>query len=169
VGLLGSLKRVGRIFRQMFIDTYTRVAFAKLCARKTPITAADLLNERVLPFDGAHGIPLCRVLTDPWTGYCWALDRHEHELYPAIENIVHIRTKAKNPQTNWIHERFQKTVLNEFYGVAFRKKPYRSLEEVQADLDSWLHDFSEIRPHQGRWCYGKTPMQTFSASTAKRS
>jgi hypothetical protein len=57
--------------------------------------------------------------------------------------------------------RFHKTVLNEFYRVAFRKKIYKTLEELQSDLDTWIKLYNEERPHQGRWCYGKTPMQTF--------
>jgi hypothetical protein len=24
-----------------------------------------------------------------------------------------------------------------------------------------VKEYNEARPHQGRWCYGKTPMQTF--------
>jgi hypothetical protein len=62
---------------------------------------------------------------------------------------------------NGICERFHKTVLNEFYRVAFRKKVYRSIDELQADLDAWVREYNQARPHQGRWCFGKTPMQTF--------
>ena len=62
---------------------------------------------------------------------------------------------------NGICERFHKTVLDEFYRVAFRKKLYRSLDELQADLDAWLKEYNEVRTHQGRWCFGKTPMRTF--------
>jgi transposase InsO family protein len=158
---VGTLKGVGRIYQQTFIDTYAKVACAKLYDRKTPLTAADLLNDRVLPLYEEHGIPLSRILTDRGTEYCGAPDRHEYELYLAIENIDHTRTKVKSPQTNGICERFHKTVLNEFYRVAFRKKIYTSIEELQADLDAWLKEYNEARPHQGRWCYGKTPMQTF--------
>jgi transposase InsO family protein len=137
------------------------VSFAKLYDRKAPLTAADLLNDRVLPFYEEHEIQLCRVLTDRGTEYCGLADHHEYELYLAVENIDHTRTKARSPQTNGICERFHKTVLNEFYRVAFRKKLYTTLEELQADLDAWLQEYNEVRPHQGRWCYGKTPMQTF--------
>jgi len=158
---VGTLKGVGRIYQQTFIDTYAKVAFAKLYDRKTPLTAADLLNDRVLPFFEEHGIPLCRVLTDRGTEYCGLAEHHEYELYLAVENIDHTRTKARSPQTNGICERFHKTVLNEFYRVAFRKKLYTTLEELQADLDAWLGEYNEQRPHQGRWCYGKTPRQTF--------
>jgi len=70
-------------------------------------------------------------------------------------------TKARSPQTNGICERFHKTLLDEFYRVAFRKKLYRRIEDLQADLDAWLAEYNEARPHQGRWCYGKTPMRTF--------
>ncbi len=158
---VGTLKGVGRIYQQTFIDTYSKVGFAKLYDRKTPLTAADLLNDRVVPLFEEHGIPLSRVLTDRGTEYCGQPDRHEYELYLAVENIDHTRTKTKHPQTNGICERFNKTVLNEFYRVAFRKKLYRSLEELQADLDGWLKQYNEERTHQGRWCYGKTPMRTF--------
>ncbi len=161
---VGNLKGVGRIYQQTFIDTYSKVAMAKVYDRKTPLTAADLLNDRVGPFFDEHGIPLLRVLTDRGTEYCGNPEVHEYELYLAVEDIAHTRTKVKSPQTNGICERFHKTVLNEFYRVAFRKKIYRSLEELQRDLDAWLVDYNEQRPHQGRWCYGKTPMETFSAT-----
>jgi hypothetical protein len=143
---------------------YSKVAFAKLYDTKTPLTAADLLNDRVVPFFETRGIPLSRILTDRGTEYCRAPERHEYELYLAIENIDHTRTKVKSPQTNGIRERFHKTVLNEFYRVAFRKKLYTSLAELQADLDTWLVTYNEQRPHQGRWCYGKTPLRTFVES-----
>src|SRR6266403_2120016 len=158
---VGTLKGVGRIYQQTFIDTYAKVAFAKLYDRKTPITAAELLNDRVIPFFDEHEIPLCRVLTDRGTEYCGNPEHHEYELYLAVENIDHSRTKAKSPQTNGIVERYHKTMLNEFYHVAFRKKLYASIGELQDDLDEWIRSYNEERPHQGRWCFGKPPMQTF--------
>ena len=158
---VGTLKGVGRIYQQTFIDTYSKVVFAKLYDRKTPLTAADLLNDRVLPFFEEHGIPLCRMLTDRGTEFCGNPEHHEYELYLAIEDIDHTRTRTKSPQTNGICERFHKTVLNEFYRVTFRKKIYATIEELQADLDAWLQAYNQVRTHQGRWCYGKTPMQTF--------
>ncbi len=126
-----------------------------------PGKATDLLNDRVLPFFEEQGVELLRVLTDRGTEYCGNPERHEYELYLAVEDIDHSRTKTKSPQTNGIVERFHKTALNEFYRIAFRKKLYRSIEDLQADLDIWLAEFNDQRPHQGRWCFGKTPMQTF--------
>jgi len=158
---VGNLKGVGRVYQQTFIDTYAKVAFAKLYDRKTPLTAADLLNDRVVPFYDEHEVTLLRVLTDRGTEYCGNPERHEYELYLAVEDIDHSRTKTKSPQTNGIVERFHRTLLNEFYRVAFRRKIYRSIDELQADLDSWIASYNEERPHQGRWCFGKTPMQTF--------
>jgi len=158
---VGTLKGVGRIYQQTFIDTYAKVAFAKLYERKTPLTAADLLNDRVVPFYDQHAVKLSRILTDRGTEYCGNPERHEYELYLAVEDVDHSRTKTKNPQTNGIVERFHKTVLDEFYRVAFRKRIYGSIIELQADLDEWIRSYNEQRPHQGRWCFGKTPMQTF--------
>ena len=163
---VGNLKGVGRIYQQTFIDTYSKVAIVKLYDRKTPITAADLLNDRVVPFFDEHEVPLLRILTDRGSEYCGNPERHEYQLYLALEDIDHTKTKTKSPQTNGICERFHKTVLDEFYRVAFRKKIYRSLEELQQDLDEWLRYYNEERTHQGRWCYGKTPMQTFLDSKA---
>jgi transposase InsO family protein len=163
---VGTLKGVGRIYQQGFIDTYAKVGFAKLYNTKTPITAADLLNDRVLPFFEEHGIRLQRMLTDRGTEYCGAPERHEYELYLAIENIDHTRTKTRSPQTNGICERFNRTLLDEFYRVAFRKKLYTSIEALQADLDAYLEHYNNERPHQGRWCYGKTPMETLRDSIA---
>ena len=129
---VGNLKGVGRVYQQTFIDTYAKVACAKLYDRKTPITAADLLNDRVVPFFEEQEVRLLRVLTDRGSEYCGNPERHECELYLAVEDIDHSRTKTKSPQTNGICERFHKTVLNEFYRVAFRKKVYRSIDELQS-------------------------------------
>ena len=153
---VGNLKGVGRIYQQT-----TKVSFAKLYDRKTPITAADLLNDRVLPFFDGQGVKLLRVLTDRGSEYCGNPEKHEYELYLAIEDIDHSRTKTKSPQTNGICERFHQTVLNEFYRIAFRKKVYHSVNELQVDLDAWMCEYNEARPHQGRWCFGRTPMKTF--------
>src|ERR671916_3018091 len=158
---VGNMKGVGRIYQQTFIDTYSKVAFTKLYDRKTALTAADLLNDRVVPFFDAQEVKLCRVLTDRGTEYCGSPEHHEYELYLAAEDVDHSRTKTKSPQTNGIVERFHKTVLNEFSRVAFRKRIYSSIAELQVDLDAWIRSSNEDRPHQGRWCFGKTPMQTF--------
>jgi len=158
---IGTLKGVGRIYQQTFIDTYAKVAMAKLYDRKNALVAADLLNDRALPFFEEHGIPLLRILTDRGSEYCGNREYHEYELYLEIEGIEHTKTKTQSPQTNGICERFQRTILNEFYQVAFRTKVYSSIEELQVDLDGWLREYNEKRPHSGKYCYGKTPMQTF--------
>jgi transposase InsO family protein len=158
---VGTLKGVGRVYQQTVIDTYSKVGFAKLYDSKTPITAADTLNDRVLPFFEAQGIAVSRVLTDRGTEYCGTPQSHPYELYLAVENIDHTRTKTRSPQTNGICERFNKTILQEFYQVALRKKLYHAIEELQTDLDTWMRHYNTERTHQGRWCYGKTPMQTF--------
>jgi transposase InsO family protein len=161
---VGTIKGVGRIYQQTFIDTYSKVAQAKLYDRRNALVAADLLNDRVLPFFEENGLPLLRILTDRGTEYCGAREHHEYQLYLAVENIDHSRTKARHPQTNGICERFHKTVQDEFYATAFRKTLYTSLERLQADLDDWLIRYNERRPHSGKYCFGKTPMQTFMDS-----
>ena len=158
---VGTLKGVGRVYQQTVIDTYSKLGFAKLYDDKTAITAAEVLNDRVLAFFEEHEIRVSRVLTDRGTEYCGHPQSHPYELYLAVENIDHTRTKAKSPQTNGICERFNKTILTEFYQVALRRKLYHSIGELQTDLDAWMRDYNTARTHQGRWCFGKTPMQTF--------
>ncbi|MDL5511109.1 IS481 family transposase [Arenibacter sp. M-2] len=161
---VGSVKGIGRIYAQTFIDTYCKVSFVKLYDRKNAITAADLLNDRVIPFSQQKGLPLLRILTDRGTEYCGKREHHEYQLYLTIEDIDHTKTKAKSPQTNGICERFHKTMQNEFFFVAFRKKVYKSIEELQNDLDQWIGWYNTERTHTGKHCYGKTPLQTFEDS-----
>jgi transposase InsO family protein len=158
---VGTLKGVGRIYQQTVLDTYAKVAFAKLYDRKNALVAADILNDRVLPFFEQHGIPLVRMLTDRGTEYCGKREDHEYELYLSIEEIDHSKTRARSPQSNGICERFNKTVLQEFYQVTFRKKVYNSIDELQQDLDDWITYYNQERTHTGKYCFGKTPMQTF--------
>jgi transposase InsO family protein len=158
---VGYLKGVGRIYQQTVVDTYSSVTFAKVYTAKVPVTAADLLNDRVLPFFEQHGVPILRVLTDRGTEYCGALDKHPYELFLQLNDIDHTKTKAKSPQTNGICERTHQTILNEFYRVAFRKKVYRDLEVLQTDLDEYTNRFNIERTHQGKRCQGRTPMATF--------
>jgi transposase InsO family protein len=163
---VSTIKSVGRIYQQTFLDTYAKVAFAKLYDRKNALVAADLLNDRVLPFFEEHEIPLLRVLTERSTEHCGQREHHEYELYLAVENIDHSRTKARHPQTNGICERFHRTIQEEFYATAFRKKLYTRLEELQANLDDWLAEYNRTRPQSGKYCYGRTPMQTFLDSVS---
>ena len=157
---VGTIKGVGRIYQQTFVDTYSKWAAAKLYTTKTPITAADLLNDRVLPFFAEQGMGIIRILTDRGTEFCGRPEAHDYQLYLALNDIEHTKTKVRHPQTNGICERFHKTILQEFYQVTFRRKIYRSIEELQRDLDDWLHDYNYERTHQGKMCCGRTPMQT---------
>lgn len=144
---VGNLKGVGRIYQQTFVDTYSKITFAKLYETKTPITAADMLNE-------------LRILTDRGTEYCGRVEQRDYQLYLAINDIDHTKTKAMSPLTNGIFERFHKTILNEFYQVTFRKKLYGSMEELQKDLDEWMDYYNNHRTHQGKICCGRTPIET---------
>ncbi len=158
---VGTVKGIGKIYQQTYIDTYAKVAFCKLYDRKNALIAADLLNDRVLPFYDSHDIKLLRMLTDRGSEYKGTREHHEYELYLTIEDIDHTFTKAKSPQTNGICERFHKTIQQEFYAVAFRTKIYHTLEELQNDLDKWLQHYNFERTHQGKNCVGMAPMECF--------
>ena len=157
---VGTLKGVGRIYQQTFVDTYSKIACAKLYTTKTPITAADLLNDKVLPLFEEHGLPMLRILTDRGTEYCGRPEQHDYQLYLAINDIEHAKTKAKSPQTNGICERFHRTLLQEFYQVAFRRRVFETIDQLQKELDTWIEFYNTERTHQGKMCCGRTPLET---------
>ena len=161
---VGHIKGVGHIYQQTFIDTYAKIGFAQLYDRNNALVAADLLNDRVLPFYEQYDLRLLRVLTDRGTEYCGSREHHQYQFYLAIEDIDHTKIRAKSPQTNGICERFNRTVKNGFYDIAFRKKIYSSIEQLQNDLDAWMLDYNTSRTHSGKFCLEKTPMQTFLES-----
>ena len=157
---VGTLKGVGRIYQQTFVDTYSKVACAKLYTTKTPITAADLLNDKVLPLFEEHGLPMLRILTDRGTEYCGKPEQHDYQLYLAVNDIEHTKTKARSPQTNGICERFHRTILQEFYQVVFRKAVFENIDQLQKELDTWIEFYNSERTHQGKMCCGRTPLET---------
>jgi len=123
-----------------------------------------MLNDRIVPFYQEQGVEILRILTDKGTEYKVKLEHHSYELYLSVEGIEHTVTKAYSSQANGIFERFHKTMKTEFYDVAMRKKIYTSLEELQQDVDEWLYCYNHQRSHSGKYCYSKTPMQTFQDS-----
>ncbi len=158
---LGYIKGIGRLYQQTSIDTYSNVGFAKVYLEKTSLTAADFMNDKVLPFFDKEGIRVLRMLTDRGTEYCGRAETHPYELYLHLNDIEHTRTKPRSPQTNGAVERLNQTIETEFYEVSFRKKLYRTLEEIQADLDGFIDYYNRERTNQGRYCQGKTPYETF--------
>ena len=157
---VGNIKGVGCIYQQSFVDTYSKIAHCKLYTTKTPITSAYLLNDRVLPFFEEHDLGLIRMLTDRGAEYCGKVEHHDYELYLAVNDIEHTKTKVRSPQTNSICGSFHRTILNEFYQITFRKKVYLTLDESQTDLDDWLYYYTHRRTNQGKMCCGRTPMET---------
>jgi len=111
---VGTLKGVGRLYLQAVVDTFSSYAFAKLYTSKIAITAADILNDRILPFFSKEGITINAVLTDNGKE-----GEHPYELFLALNDIDHRFTKVGTPRTNSFVERFNRTVLDEFFRGAF--------------------------------------------------
>ncbi|HIC36824.1 MAG TPA: IS481 family transposase [Candidatus Marinimicrobia bacterium] len=157
---VGYIKGVGKIYQQTAIDTHSNVGFAKVYPDKTALTAADFMNDKVLPFFDSENMSLLRVLTDRGTEYCGRIETHPYQLFLHLNGIEHSRTKVRHPQTNGSTERLNQIIQNEFYKVAFRKKIYTSIEEIQVDLDIFMATYNNERTNQGKHCQGRTPMQT---------
>lgn len=158
---VGYIKGVGKIYQQTGIDTFSNVGFAKLYTDKTAITAADFLNDKVLPFFDEEQMSLLRVLTDRGTEYGGKMEKHPYQLFLHLNDIEHSQTKARHPQTNGCTERLNQIIQEEFYSVAFRKTLYTTLDQMQADLDVFMAYYNNDRTNQGKRCQGRTPKQTW--------
>lgn len=158
--IVGVIKGVGRIYLQAVIDTYGSYAFGKLYTSKLPETAADVLYDRVLPFYEAQSLKVEHVLTDNSREYCGRPIIHPYQIFLDLYGIEHRRTKVARPRTNGFVERFNRTVLDEFFREAFRNKLYVTVEELQADLDNWLTYYNNERPHRGYRNMGRKPIET---------
>ncbi len=157
---VGYIKGIGKIYQQTGIDTFSNVGFAKVYTDKSAIPAADLLNDKVLPFFDEYGLSLLRVLTDNGTEYCGAQNAHPYQLFLHLNDVEHSTTRIKSPRTNGATEKLNQIILDEFYNVALRKKLYTSLEEIQTDLDVFMFEYNYQRTNQGKRCQGRTPLQT---------
>jgi hypothetical protein len=115
----------------------------------------------VLPFYDGHGVRVLRVLTDHGAEYCGRVESHPYELFLHLSDIDHTKIRVRRPQTNGAVKRLNQIIQEEFYKVAFRKRLYRALEEIQADLDGFMTYYNVERTNQGGHCQGKTPLMTF--------
>src|SRR5215469_9675768 len=63
---------------------------------------------------------------------------------------------------NGMVERFHRTVLDEFYRVAFRKKIYPTIDELQTDLDAWMPTTTSNAPIRGVGASARRRCKPFS-------
>lgn len=163
---VGVLKGVGRIYLHAVVDTFGSYAFGFLHTTKQPEAALAVLHNDVLPFYQDKGLKVDALLTDNGREFC-GKDTHPYELYLELNDIEHRKTQVRRPQTNGFVERFNKTVLDEFFRIAFRKKLYESVEVLQVDLDAWLVHYNTERPHQGYRNRGRRPIETIELFLSK--
>jgi transposase InsO family protein len=167
---VGVLKGVGRVYLHTVVDTYGSYAFGFLHTSKQPEAAVAVLHNNALPFYEDLGFEVTAVITDNGREFC-GKETHPYELYLSLNDIEHRTTRVRHPQTNGFVERFNRTVLDEFFRTTFRTKFYESVESLQEDLDKWLVHYNTERPHQGYRNMGRRPMDTinlFVKNVAKR-
>ena len=165
--LVGSLKGVGRVYLQSALDCHSRFVWARLYNSKLPVTAVHVLNHDVIPFFEKHNSSIQTILSDNGREYCGRPDNHPYEIFLQLEAIEHRTTKVKRPQSNGFIERFNRTILDEHFRIQGRKKLYDSIDQMQKDLDLYLHRYNYERSHQGRNMNGRTPYQVFKEGLPK--
>lgn len=156
---VGQLKGVGKVWMHAVVDTYGSYAFGFLHVSKQPEAAVAVLHNDALPFYRERGLAVKAVLTDNGREFC-GKDSHPFEVYLQLNDIEHRTTRVRRPQTNGFVERFNRTVLDEFFRSAFRTKFYESVEALQVDLDEWLNHYNTERAHRGYRNMGRRPMDT---------
>jgi transposase InsO family protein len=157
--LVGTLKGLGRVYLHAVVDTFGSYAFGFLHVSKQPEAAVAVLHNDVLPFYRDLDLPVGAVLTDDGREFC-GTERHPYELYLALNDVEHRRTRVGTPRTNGFVERFHGTVLGEFFRPVMRQKLFESVEALQADLDAWLIHYNRERPHLGYRNQGRRPWET---------
>jgi len=140
---VGTLKGMGRVYLQTVIDCCSRYAWGRLYTSKLPVTAVHVLNIDELPTFEQHNARIDTILSDNGREFCG------------------------RPQSNGFVERLHKTLLDEHFRIQGRTKGYEAVEEMQKDLDAYLHTDNHKRPHQGRNMNGRTPHQVFKTGLPK--
>src|SRR5690606_18225705 len=143
---VGALKGVGKVYLQTVLDCYSRFAFGRLYTSKLPLTAVHVLNNDVLPHFEEHGVRIETILSDNGREYCGRPDSHPFELFLQLEGIEHRTTRVGRPQSNGFVERLHRTLLDEHFRIAGRTTWYESVEQMQGDLEKYLHHYNHERP-----------------------
>jgi len=166
---VGTIKGLGRIYQQAGIDAYSNFSFAKVYLDKKADSAIDFVKSKVIPVYGILQIPLDRILTDNGKEYTthWKNGKHDYEIFLAKRGIRHSRIKPRCPKSNGMVERFNRTLLEEFYQIAMIKNIYTSLDQLQDDLDSFIYYYNFKRTNQGYRLCGKIPYQKFTDGKRK--
>jgi len=160
---VGTIKGLGRIYQQTGIDAYSNFGFAKVYTNKKTDSAIDFVETKALPVYEMFQIPLDRTLTDNGKEYTthWVNGKHDYEIFLASCGITHTKIKPRCPKSNGMVERFNRTLLEEFYQIVMLKNVYTSLEQLQDDLDSFIYYYNFKRTNQGYRLKGKIPYQKF--------
>ncbi|MBL8676382.1 MAG: transposase family protein [Alphaproteobacteria bacterium] len=165
--LVGNFKGIGKVYLHAVVDTFSSFAFGSLQSSKRPEAAVAVLHNEVIPFYKQNRIPIRTVLTDNGREYC-GTEAHGFQIFLELHEIEHRTTRVKRPQSNGFVERFNRTVLDEFFRLTLRKKMYKTIESLQTDLDTWLEEYNYRRPHLGYRNHGRKPWETITLFLKKK-
>ena len=163
---VGNIPNLGEVYQQTFIDAYSKMAFAKLYTRKHGECSIEMLKNTVLPWFTDKGISIEQVLTDKGAEFYGSSNGgDQYQTLLKSMNVEHIKMRAYNsPEVNGICARFHSVQKSHLYDLLLRSKSFTQLVELEQELANWLTIYNTETPHQERYCYGKTPAETFQQS-----
>lgn len=157
---VGTLKGIGRIFQLTAIDTYSSYGWAKLYTDKSAVSACDFMMH---VYNTSLDVPIQSVLTDNGLEFTTHHQSKNHSFERLLQElkINHRLTKVRHPWTNGACERLNRTLLEEFYQVAFRTNIYHSVQQLNDDLNRFMEFYNCQRTHQGKRTQGKVPAELY--------
>ena len=157
---IGCLKGVGRIFQFTAIDTYSSYAWAKLYTDKSALSACDFVMH---VHNNSMDVPIQSVLTDNGKEFTTHHASKDHSFERLLKELTvkHRLTKVRHPWTNGACERLNRTMLEEFYQVTFRKTIYKTVQQLNKDLNHFLDSYNCQRTHQGKRNKGRVPAELY--------
>jgi hypothetical protein len=160
----GDVLSLGDIYVEAIVDANSRLGFAKLYPAKNPMNAADILQERVLPFYERYAVTIGRVCTRSTREYCGLAPIHPFETILATSHIEHSSLNPACGMHNQPCEDFYHILCTEFFTPTIRNNSYMSFGKLQRDLNDFVEKYNHHRPYLVRCSQKLTPFALFSSS-----
>lgn len=164
---VGTLVHEGRVYLHAIVDTFSNYAFGILDTSKRAEAAVAVLSDYALPFFEERDLVVEAVLTNNGREFC-GTETHPYEGFLATHGIEHWHSSPGKSHSSGFLARFRSIALSEFFGDVFGTRFFRSVDELQDELDIWLVYYNTVRSHQGYPNRGLSPLEIINQFLGQR-